>query len=811
MAVDFTGVVAVASSECQQQAGSIVDGYFKPLHALLFFCGEDDLVVRLPQPVVEGVWLDLASSDAKPGWDSAVLYVGGSASVVMEAGRFEHNHAGFALLLAGNTRTNISSTVVTGNMQGGIALKANASARISSSNLTGNSAAFGAGLYAAGSSSVVLAQGTLIANNTAENKGGGIYAKDAAAITCESGSAVDINRARQDGAGLTLEDRVRAVLTNCSVSRNAAAGTSAGGILASDNSTVELKACKLDGNKAGKQGGAVALQADSDKCKVGGLFACRPSLRMFGSFMRNNSASVQGGGIYIGPGAFAAVSGSIITGNTARNGGGVHVRGNDASVHAAELVLDSTLQQSTVLEGNAAENAGGVNVYGDEGSVSKCMVKVFNSIFAANTASQGGGGIVANARCSVVAQGAVMRDNSAGKVGGAFSVTGGVSLSMYDVKLLRNTAQMAGAGYLGGNASVLISSSMVEGNVASHDGGAFALADTAQLKLSGNTELVANIAAVSGGGVAAADSASVAFDVYSVCRNNGAEANGGCVHLLDRAKVSFSNRSTCRYNMARTAGGCICAVSNSSAYVDRTSRVYLNRARVGGGVALLGTAPTNDAALLRPVVNNNTATDMGDNVYVDLVHVTLFVQSIASNTDGVLTHSELQQRGPVVGYVSRSVGPGLNATIIVMSNGSSAGSGVRVEASVLSSSSGALQYYSTAITDANGRVVFANISPQLTPGTHTLLFVHNTVSGTPARESFPLAVRGCVRGEVTRGTSTTCDECAPGSYSLGVTAAYSKECLEDVCDSTATCRGGAVVMPLPRVYQRSPSFAVFQR
>jgi hypothetical protein len=130
---------------------------------------------------------------------------------------------------------------------------------------------------------------------------------------------------------------------------------------------------------------------------------------------------------------------------------------------------------------------------------------------------------------------------------------------------------------------------------------------------------------------------------------------------------------------------------------------------------------------------------------------------------------------------------------------------------VYCSSSGVLQYYSTAITDANGVVVFADIRPQLAPGNHTLLFVHNTVSGSPVRE-FTLSVRGCVRGEVTHGTSTVCDVCAPGSYSLGVTAADSKACMEDVCDSTANCsQGGAVLLPLQGLYQRSPSFAVFQR
>lgn len=314
---------------------------------------------------------------------------------------------------------------------------------------------------------------------------------------------------------------------------------------------------------------------------------------------------------------------------------------------------------------------------------------------------------------------------------------------------------------------------------------------------------------MSGGGIAAADGAGVDFN-GSMCQNNSAGGNGGCVHLLDRAQAYFSNGSECLANIARTSGGCVCAVGHSSVQVNSTATVHSNLARVGGGVALLDIGPVNNAAL-RPAVVNNTATDMGDNVYVDLVDVALAVRSITSNTDGVLTQTELQQRGRVIGYVSRSVGPGLVASLVVMSNGSSAGSGVRVEASVMSSSSGVLQYYSTAITDTNGSVVFADISPQLAPGMHTLLFVHNTVTGTPVRESFSLAVRGCVRGEVTLGTSTLCDVCAPGSYSLATTAADSQTCLTDGCDSTANCTGGAVVLPLQGLYQRSPGFAVFQR
>jgi hypothetical protein len=675
-------VLAVPSSECQREAGSIVDGSFKPLHALLFFCGVPgghDAVVRLRQPVVEGVWLDVAPKDAKPGWDSALLYVGGNASVDVVAGRFEHNHAGYPLLLAGSARIKISSSSISGNHQGGLALQANASARIISSNVTSNTAEFGAGLYEMGSSRVMMMHGTRVANNTAENKDGGVYAKDTASIACESGSAIDSNRAWQDGAVMTLEDSANASLTNCSVSFNTASGTRGGGILASDNSTVKLNACELNGNEAGKEGGAVALQADSDKCKSNGLYSCRPSLHMHDSIARNNSASVQGVALYVGPGASAVVSGSILQNNKARNGGGVHVRGNEASAHAVEL----TVEGGTLLSGNAAEIAGGINVYGDDRAVSKCVARISDTVFAANTASQGGGGIVANARCSVVAPAAVMHDNSAGKVGGAFSVTGGVSWSMHGVQLLHNMAQMAGAGYVGDNASVLISSSsLVEGNVASHDGGAFALADTAQLQLFGGSRIVGNKAAVSGGGIAAVDVAGVVI-TGSVCHNNSAGANGGCVHLLDHAEVSFVNGSDCAANTACTSGGCVCAVGNSSVQVSHVATVHANRARVGGGVALLDIGPNNDAPL-RPVVFNNTATDMGDNVYVDFVNVTLFVQSIASSTDGMLTQAQLQQAGQVVGYVSRSVGPGLAASLVVMSNGSSAGSGVRVEASVLS-------------------------------------------------------------------------------------------------------------------------------
>jgi predicted outer membrane repeat protein len=797
----FAGVVAVPTSECQRGAGHVIDGSFKPLHALLYFCSDagTDVVFQLQQPVVQGVWLNVSASDEKPGWDSALVYVGGNASVVIEGGRFEHNHAGYPLWLAGSTRTNISSTVITGNHQGGLKLQGNASAGISSSNITHNKAAFGAGVYAMGSSRAVFMHGTLVSNNTAQNKGGGLYAKNSASIVFGSGSAVDGNIAWQDGAGMTLEDSANASLSNCSVSHNNATGSSAGGILVSDNSTVVLDRCELLGNQAGKQGGAVALQADGDKCKVDHVFVCRPSLRMSSSSVVNNSASMQGGGLYVGPTGLAVVSQSTMRFNKARNGGAAHVHGKSSSLHAAELVLE----RRTLIVGNTAENAGGINVYGDDHDVDKCIVRVSDSKFAANTAVQGGGALVANARCSVVAEGAVLRDNSAGKVGGAFSASSGVSWSMAGVQIMHNTAQAAGAGYIGNHASVLIvSNSLIKGNRATHDGGAFALADTAQLRLSGGSQLVDNNAAVSGGAVAAADGASVTLDA-SYCRNNDAGANGGCVYLLDQAQVRLTNGSACTANTARTSGGCLCAVGNSSVHVSQASEVTANRARIGGGVALLDSGPHNDASSLHSFVTDNTATDMGDDVYVDLVNVTLAVQSIVSNTDGMLSASQLQQQGRVVGYVSRSSGAGLNVSLAVMSNGSSAGSGVRVEASV----GGA--YQSTGITDEKGLVVFADISPKLSPGTHTLVLAHNTVSGTPVRELFELAVRSCVRGEVNRGTSTVCDVCGPGTYSLNSTAA---DCEKDVCEVEADCsRGGAVLLPLHGMYQRSPAFAVFQR
>jgi hypothetical protein len=529
---------------------------------------------------------------------------------------------------------------------------------------------------------------------------------------------------------------------------------------------------------------------------------------MSSSNVVNHSASVQGGGLYIGPAGLAVVFESFLRGNKACNGGAAHVRGKGDSLHAAELVVE----RGTLIVGNTAENAGGINVYGDDHDVEQCVVRVSDSEFSANTASQGGGAIVANARCSVAAQGAILRNYSAGKVGGAFAASGSVTWSMIGVRIMHNAAQAAGAGYIGDKASVLISgNSSIMGNWATHDGGAFSLADTAQLRLSGGSQLVGNSAAVSGGAVAAADGASVTLDA-SYCHNNSAVANGGCVYLLDRAQFSLSNASACTANIARTSGGCLCAVGHSSVHVSAASHVTANRARVGGGVALLDSGPHNDASSLRSVLINNTATDMGDNVYVDLVNVSLVVQSIASNTDGMLSASQLQQQGRVVGYVSRSSGPGVSVSLYVMSNGSSAGSGVRVEAFVIDSSNGAQAYYSTGVTIDTGMVVFADVSPKLSPGTHTLVLGHNTVSGTPVHELFELAVRSCEWGEVNHNSSTVCDVCPPGSYSLGTTAEDRTRCQQVACESAANCsHGGAVLLPMHGMYQCSPAFAVFQR
>ena len=213
-----------------------------------------------------------------------------------------------------------------------------------------NKAQNGGAFYSVTASKVNLAGGTISGNqststtNNDYSGGGAIYLRGGGTLTI-SGTQITGNSAKKDGG---------AIFAGC---RNF---TISGG-------------ATITGNTAGRRGGAICLYSDS------GLNA---KLEMTGGTISGNSATNDGGGVYVGKNSTLTLSGStVFTGNKAKWGGAIYLTDNSSL----------TMTSGKLAQNNASEQGGGVFSYSDSSSFS-----LSGGTIESNTAGKNGGAVYIN-------------------------------------------------------------------------------------------------------------------------------------------------------------------------------------------------------------------------------------------------------------------------------------------------------------------------------------------------------------------------------------------------------------------------------
>ena len=212
-----------------------------------------------------------------------------------------------------------------------------------------NKAQNGGAFYSVTASTVNLAGGTISGNqstSTANNDytgGGAIYLRGGGKLTI-SGTQITGNSAKKDGG---------AIFTGCR------------------NFTISGSA-NISNNTAGRRGGAVCLYSDS------GLDA---KLDMTGGTISGNSATNDGGGVYVGKKCTLTLSGTAFTGNKAKWGGAIYLTDNSSM----------TMTSGTLTQNTASEQGGGVFSYSDSSS---CALS--GGTIESNTAGKNGGAVYIN-------------------------------------------------------------------------------------------------------------------------------------------------------------------------------------------------------------------------------------------------------------------------------------------------------------------------------------------------------------------------------------------------------------------------------
>ena len=283
-------------------------------------------------------------------------------------------------------------------------------------------------------------QNSTIRDSYAYNDGGGIF-QDEGTLTIAD-SSITGNRAYDDGGGIAVEDGVLLTITYSYVTNNSAEDD-AGGISHREGA-LTITESTISGNTADGDAGGVLFDSTDDT---------NAQLQISGSTISGNESSGQGGGIAIEITYYAGtldISDCIISGNSARRGGGISLYAEDIEANAT-YAGTLTIYGSMITENTAFYSGGGIFIYG-EGDISDTLIE-----------------------STTISNNDVEIDNRGGD--GSFGVGGGIAffndygygtLTVLDSTISGNSAPFGGGGVMVNfetyGSPVLIEDSTINGN-----------------------------------------------------------------------------------------------------------------------------------------------------------------------------------------------------------------------------------------------------------------------------------------------------------------------------------------------------------
>jgi predicted outer membrane repeat protein len=264
------------------------------------------------------------------------------------------------------TKDNVRDNTAAGGGGGIYASRFVNSVTITGGSITGNIASGeGGGFYlkdASGFGEPVTISGAHITDNNSSNNstgmGGGISLIDAGVVKL-SGDTIAGNTSGNSGGGLWDSGSTSTTISGSVFANNASLHGSGGGFEITDGTTVDLQSTKITGNSASSGGGGGGLGAGTSITASnltvtgndtggggGGIFfaangGATPTLTAKGDTFSGNDATDNGGGFFLGSVIKASVTGAIVTGNAAFNGGGIY--NGDTGTGASLTITGSSI------------------------------------------------------------------------------------------------------------------------------------------------------------------------------------------------------------------------------------------------------------------------------------------------------------------------------------------------------------------------------------------------------------------------------------------------------------------------------------
>lgn len=368
-------------------------------------------------------------------------------------------------------KVEIVDGTITGATESGVTIKDAGDTNVLLKDLTieKNKGKQGGGVHIENSQNVTIDHCTIQGNTG--TRGGGIYTEHSTVEVKDS--TFEKNTATDDGGAIAATQNSSLTVRNSKVLENKAADT-AGGILA-EKSTLEVTDSIIDGNRASVGGGLYISDIDAP----GETKEDKPEHTITRTEITNNTADGQGigGGIYLGAQKLT-ITDSKLTGNNTISKNGQTQGGAIVAYSPGDFTLDNTL-----IQGNTADVGGGIHVLSTKLRDSH-IILCNNTRITGNVANQFGGGIfldnmnnpavleLVNASVDnntaniaggignygsivVLKDGAVLENNTAKQYGGGLYNRGKVTVES-GAKLYNNHAALAGDDiYLAGKNSTL--------------------------------------------------------------------------------------------------------------------------------------------------------------------------------------------------------------------------------------------------------------------------------------------------------------------------------------------------------------------
>jgi len=250
-----------------------------------------------------------------------------------------------------------------------------------------------------------------------------------------------------------------------------------------------------------------------------------------------------GGGSNFGTGLESTfiMDGGIISGNVARNGGGVRL------FNANVTINDGSISGNEVIRIGASGNGGGLDLLFTDLTMNGGTIN-------GNNAAESGGGMRLSESIIIMNDGIISENNAAGNNGGGVSLSSGTIFTMNNGTISENEVRVRGGGVsVNGSSEFIMNGGIINKNTANADSGGIHINFDSTFTMHDGA-IIDNAAGAHGGGVRLSIRSTFTMNA-GIIDSNAATTNGGGVFVDGTNNMFTMNGGTINGNTAITGNG----------------------------------------------------------------------------------------------------------------------------------------------------------------------------------------------------------------------------------------------------------------